>query len=288
MASLCLMVSFKAYSQKQHHVVDSWDKKPIEFVSIISSNGKGIYSDENGFFSISCVGSDSLFISRVGYEAIRIHCESVKDTILMKPINNLKEVIIKTRKNKQKTKTEWIGFLDYKSKGYLTNINQVALFITNHFNEPKKVNYIKFNFSKIRFSGPTGRMKNVEIIVRLRIYGVDKKGFPSNDILNDNIIANLREKQKSIIFNIENKDIEMPVNGFFIAVEFIGYANEEKYIGSDNSNFNKLLQFAPVFSKGHSFANSWYKKNHTSDWKKLISNQSSQSNFNFGVEVQIN
>lgn len=61
-------------------------------------------------------------------------------------------------------------------------------------------------------------------MVRIRFYDVDlKTGLPSNDLLKENIILVVNEKQTIINANVSDYYIPFNENGIFIGLDLLGY-----------------------------------------------------------------
>ena len=277
---------FSSFAQKV--IVDSADRQPIAYVSVICKNNVGTYADENGRFKLACSPSDTLFFSRIGYHSKFCVARNLPDTIFLLSNNNLKEVVIKTRKT-QNAGVE-LGYFDNKRGGHFTNVNQAALFIENTTNQEVKISKIGFQVSNIKFSvsEKENRVSNSAIIVRPRIYGVANDGTPDKDLLVKDLSKKIAKNQKKIEFDISDLDLFLPESGVFLSLEFIGYyfnKNEINFKAFDEGSNNKeLLQFTPAFSKDHSTPKSWYKQGYGSTWK-LIRREDSQINFNFGIKL---
>ena len=126
-------------------VVDSATQKPIPYVTVQLMN-KGMITNEEGRFTFlldkTVQGTDSLFISCIGYESIRKPLnEFTEKTIVLKPkAIELKNVIVS---NKQYTAEEIIDLVkDNLEKNYNSDLTKKRLFFRkSSFQRMNKTNY---------------------------------------------------------------------------------------------------------------------------------------------------
>ncbi|WP_396150129.1 hypothetical protein [Flavobacterium sp.] len=102
---LLYFLKFEAQSLK-FQILDSLTNSGIEFVSINLLNGNGFYSDEEGRVTADFSGVQTIELSHVSYENIRINTSEITDVIyLKKNIYQLKEIEL-SQSNKKKYLTE--------------------------------------------------------------------------------------------------------------------------------------------------------------------------------------
>ena len=279
-----------AYSQSRHIVVDSKDRTPVDFAAVICSNGNSIYTDSEGYFSMTYQAKDTLYLSRVGYKQFVLRCLFLKDTIFIESTNVLPEIVIKEKA--KHSSTLWLGYLDKKNKGIYHPGNQAALRIENPYGSPKQIKRVRFTFSKIKFdfSGNRNRVKSLAYIVRLRIYAIGSNGGPGQDLLQENSTSEIGRYQRLIDFVVDSKNIYLPPEGCFVAIEFIGFVDEDKkFTSSTKKGKEAFIQFAILFvSQTGGKAQSWDKKDINAPWKIWSNMGSYQPNFKFGVEIESN
>ena len=281
---LVVSIQMSCYSQKKYLVLDSLDKKPIEFTFIYCSNNN-IYSDNLGYFNIECNNNEYINLSRVGYKQKKILATNLKDTIFLEPINLINEVIVRDKK-KKKENSFWLGFIDKKTTGTFLAESEAALLIDNPYGTLKKINKVKFTFSPTKFLG-TRTTNSISYIVRLRIYDIGNQGQPSKDLLQKSITSVVNKHHTSVQFNIIDENIYLPVNGCFISIEFIGFVDEwKKFIAKNGTSiYNHKIQFTPRFTKGPQKSQSWFRININQPWRKIYDIEGSQPNFKFGLEI---
>lgn len=143
-----LLLSATATLQAQNLssvIIDSLTKNPIPYATV-QFNNRGMITNEEGRFNFSfdenIVGSDSLFISSIGYESIGKPISAFTDSIIIlspKAIE-LKEVIVS---NKNYTPGEIIEMVeDNIEKNYNTDFTKKRVFLRETYqNEVLKTNY---------------------------------------------------------------------------------------------------------------------------------------------------
>ena len=247
---IILFISFKSFSQSKTSkiVVDIETRKPIPYVAIeIIENGKGIYSDENGKFTIPLKNDESLKISHLGYKSISIKSEKIKDTLFLKKnVINLNEVIVWSGKIKEKE----IGYIKKKKtlRWHIRPQTQLATLIKlkNKINR-SYINEILIPINKIitGFKGKklTQKTEDFQSIFRVYIYKNENEK-PGKNLLSTPILINTNQNSNDVLkVNISNEFIEFPANGVFIGIEMIGDFNKQGGITNYNNNKSVLPSF---------------------------------------------
>lgn len=113
---------------------------------------------------------------------------------------------------------------------------------------------------------------------RLLIFDVNKKNKPGNNILNTDIISEIKSNEKNITIELNDFDISLRKGIYFLGIEIFELTNENKEppikIGCyKSSNKNKSF-FKPVF-------------NDDSDWNTIKTyNGKKDYSFNFYLSIQ--
>jgi hypothetical protein len=208
------------------NVVSSVDGKPVPYVTIYSVKSfVGNHADEDGYFEWN-IGNkqDSLVISSVGYEIKKIIMTSLKakeiNVIkLDQSVVSLNEVIVK--RNGKAVEKE-IGFSDNEPQKGMGmgpgGISENELYVNYYPNIDQNEGWIKklkFDIRGFDFSQKNSKAK-------IRILGVNKSnGLPDNDLLQKDIIVKINRLSPDIILDIEKLNIQFPIDGLFIGLEFI-------------------------------------------------------------------
>lgn len=201
-------------------ILDLITKEPIEYahVSFKDFGSFGTSTNENGGFTLIVEQKyldSKVFISCLGYEDRLVNTSELQNkSFYLKPKTEvLQEVIIRRSEAKEislgSTKGKKLGILKKR------NITMFAQFIKNN-SADKCCEYLKdvtITF-KEKFHSPAK--------ARIRILTKDKiKGTPKNDLLTKSLIITVIEKQKTYHIDLSEFDIEVPEDGFFIAIEKI-------------------------------------------------------------------
>ena len=95
-AGLLLPVSAFAQQTLTARVVDAETGEPLPYVSIYITAGNGTLSNEEGEFSINAQPDDTLRLSCIGYEKLRLKAADIRNLVKLKPLTQkLREVTVK-------------------------------------------------------------------------------------------------------------------------------------------------------------------------------------------------
>ena len=211
---LFLLVSQFVFSQIKGVVKDSISGEPIPYVNIwVESETIGTTSEPNGSFSLDIKEEKVLVFSALGYEVKK--ASSKTDIILLKPkVFELKEVVVSRPKRNKKIKIN--VFKKNKIKvfyGAGLNPTIIAKRI-----EPKE-QIFKFPYLKEINFFTSCQISKAKII--LRFFEIDDEGKPGNDLLDENIIIEVKKGELSNKLNLEKYNIRIPHEGFYIAFEWM-------------------------------------------------------------------
>lgn len=222
---------------------------PLPYSSIAVKNKvSGTFANDSGYFELKIDSSDTLVFSSLGFEPISIKGLDFNKYINLKSKVTVLDEVQVTSNRKSKTSTKELGYLKYRRIGLFGGRSQYAFYLPNN---SKQNGYIKDITIKIGHSN-NKRLRN-ESMVRIRFYDVDlKTGLPSNDLLKENIILVVNEKQTIINANVSDYYIPFNENGIFIGLDLLGYIDTT---GKLMTNFQKDYQshiFIQYTDKEHS------------------------------------
>lgn len=202
------------------NIINTKTKASISFATVgLIKENIGTNADEDGRFiliSSSRKQNDSILISCVGYESLKIAADKLSPNIsiaLNEKESKLTEVII-TAKNTWAFTTlndfsncgnNYVG-----SNGYQTQLAQ-------HFQASANNSYL----TEIKICTMShGVFDPEKTIFRIRIYGMDTitKG-PSYDLCDQ--VIEVKSKSKFININVEKYEINIPTKDFFVAIEWL-------------------------------------------------------------------
>jgi len=227
-------------SQEKIQIIDSQTKQPIGFATIAFGDGFGGYTDENGYFDFD--KKQSFSVNMLGYKILFVSESGFKNSIELevKPIL-IDEIIISNKKGKQKVSNQkpyWKNstWLD----SYTPQIgNEIAVLIPNDKNQEMILSKITIpvatNPLRIFDKKSKELFKRFEELpyttIRIRFYS-NENNAPKEILYSDEIVVNIHNsKEKFSEISLEKYGIDIPENGLFIGIEFIGFADEtQKYV----------------------------------------------------------
>ena len=93
--SLLLCLPLSAQQTCRTRVVDSETGEPVAYATVCPSSGSRVMTNAEGDFYMQTVSSDTLYISRIGYESLRIAAAQVGGRIALRPLTKtLKTVTV--------------------------------------------------------------------------------------------------------------------------------------------------------------------------------------------------
>jgi len=210
--SLVLKIIMVSAQEKKIKILNSENKKPISYANIkFLKSKKGTFSNEKGIFLINNNEIDSLLISVLGYEDKVLSVSKIKDTVFLIPKTiTLKEITLSNKKAEY-------GYFKKNGKFIRSALNRVivAMYIPNK--NKQKNEFITHLHYRIKKFG------NELSTVRPHLLSVNKlTKNPDKEILNENIIIDINEKNKILSIDITDKNIKFPKEGIFVALEWVG------------------------------------------------------------------
>lgn len=262
---LLFFVSIISYSQTKGKILDYTTKEPIPYVNI-SIEGENIdfNANESGEFTLPPTKGTILFLSAVGYAKTSLSISDVNNTIFLYPqFIQLDEIVIGNKKRGKsvvtnpikKSKKTWMG-----AGGGVGGSLMCARFI------PYKEEYaITPYVDKIRFKIDTYHRANFNV----RLYSVNTDGSPGDYLYDQNILVNVKAKQKYAEVNLGKISFKIPEEGFFVIIEHIaiklnrlGQLAEEDKFPAHLYGYGPLFLFEPSKeNRGWTYTNGEWKEN---------------------------
>ena len=222
-------------------VKDSLSGEPIPYVNIwVENETVGTTSEIDGTFSLALKEEKVLVFSALGYETKKM--ASTNEVIFLKPIAyELNEVVVEQPRFKEEIE---IGNF-HKSAGYhisgdleWSNAKYFKYELT--YEETKFVKKIKI----------TTRSKVNNAKFKIRIFSVNKEGYPDNDLLSEDIIVTVKKGKRKNVIDISNFKLVFPKEGLFIAYEVLKIESNKyifEYTESESKKLIKKTYYAPDF-----------------------------------------
>jgi hypothetical protein len=271
-----LVVSQFALSQIKGVVKDSISGEPIPYVNIwVDGENIGTTSEIDGSFVLDVKEEKVLISSALGYEIKK--SSSKNEIILLKPkVFQLNEVVIERPKFQKEIE---IGNFSkpesYHISGNLDWSNAKYFKYETRFEDTKFVKKIKI---KTR-----SKVNNAKF--KIRIFSVNKEGYPEKDILSEDIIVTVKKGKRKNVIDISNFKVDFPKEGLFIVYEVLKIETNKyifQYTNEGSKKKHKEIYYAPDFESNlvdeentYHFRNGkWFKlqrwqNNETGDLKKF-------------------
>lgn len=242
-------------------IVDS-AKGPIQWATVLWNEGGGRVTNEEGVVIISSYDEirDSVKISSVGYIGV---------TLLKKNITNNSTHLV--------TLTEDVVALPIVQVG--NGKKKIEKIYGCPFSKGKKVNFIN-NLTErlelgVKISGypDESSLKSISVYIskksgeqlpfRFKIYE-NRNDFPGKPVLNENVIIKTYKTGQWNTFDLEEKNILLPDNSFFVGIEWLvpdknekqlaiggaKWPNQGQYVSFGNSRFGRSFNnlFDPMIN----------------------------------------
>lgn len=252
-----LLSNFYLTQEITGFIKDSLNQKPIAYANVLLSNGKGVFSDENGYFKINSNVKDSLKISAYGYESINFPLIQEKkksyNLNLVPKSTNIEEVILSKKINYKRKVTigeDKIGNIAVTSLiGYET-----CVFIENKENIIGKIKSVFIDLKKRANSDYTA-------ILNIKFYEYDSiNDKPGKEISKESIKVTPSNKKYRLKIDTEDYNLFLAKKGICIGIEMIYEQNEN----------TKYKKFGPAFryTLGNTKKSITWSNYHNRGWKK--------------------
>ena len=95
---LNLLICFPLGAQQTYRarVVDAETGEALPYATVCSSSGKRVMTNMEGDFRVQAASSDTLYISRIGYESLRVVAERMNGRIVLKPLSKTLQTVTVT------------------------------------------------------------------------------------------------------------------------------------------------------------------------------------------------
>jgi hypothetical protein len=204
-----LFFVFSLSAQTRGVVIDSLGT-PIPYVSIwVENENKATTSEENGTFSIQVSLDAKIIFSALGYETKTVMAANAAKVVLKQIVFDLESVIINKARS---TKTLEIGQVQNAIlEAFDTGPKMDAKFF------PYQSKYKKNKWIKKILLTTDSPIENATL--KLHIYSVNQNGFPSEELLTQDLIVQLKKGIYRHQFDVNDLNIEIPESGIFVAFE---------------------------------------------------------------------
>lgn len=281
------------FSFAQITVTDSISKYPVSYATISFGNGNGIFADDEGIFYFTeklYPDVDSLFISALGFKDLNLSTKNLQNQLYMQPeASELDEVLIGVTLNRKFKEEHVKPYLDddYYNCWLPTIESEIAVYFPKTTTKDQKLSYVFFPIALESKDWEKRNRKNSEkkkfsTLFKVKFY-TNNNGVPGKVLTYETIVFRATEKNGDVFdLNVEEYDIYIPKNGFFVSIQVLGYTNKtgkllpnKKYkeIKSKSgsiikipTNFRPLLPFTDEIESKNTFikrifinGNNWVK-----------------------------
>lgn len=217
-----VFISCSLSAQINGIVKDSLTGKPIPYVNIwVENENIGTTSSEDGTFNINATADKVLVFSAVGFKSLKTKVEAGQNVVLQIAVQQLKEVLIRKRTEKEKIEINEFNNKEITSYHFANNKPTIIAKFIQNTSVIEKHPFLK----KITFLSncqtPTAKIK-------IRFYDVASDGKPGEDYISDNVIVSVKKGKKSVTLDLSDKNISIPKEGLFLAFEWM-IIDENKY-----------------------------------------------------------
>ncbi|WP_243472557.1 carboxypeptidase-like regulatory domain-containing protein [Winogradskyella sp. MH6] len=299
----------------QIKVLDSISKSPVSYATISFGNGQGIFADDDGVFYFTkklYPDVDSLHISAIGFKNLNIAAENLPNQLLLQPqADALDEVVLSTnlnRKFKEETLKPYLDD-DYYNCWLPTIESEIAVYFSKFSEQDQKLTSVTFpialeskDWNKRKRANSD--KKKFSTLFKVQFYANDN-GKPGKVLTYETIVFRATEKNGDAYeLSVEDYDIYIPKNGFFVSIQVMGYTNKEgkllpnkkyKEIKTKNgvvkipTNFRPLLPFTDEIESKNTYikrifisGNNWVKFDKGNGFKSSLLDKNL---FNYGIGI---
>lgn len=216
---LALFICTQTFGQNiefKGKLLDAITKEAVVYASIsFLDNNKGIYSTENGTFSLKInqkLLEKRILISCLNYKDMLITASDLHQKIifLQPKTYMLNEIVVNKVLNKK-------VILDKVKRRIIPYHSTIIGMVGKYFPNSSKNACCNF-IQSVTIHFPKRRNKKSKF--RVRIFDRDSiTGLPNKDMLTVNIPITIGENDSEVFLDLSNYSLEMPKNGFFVAFE---------------------------------------------------------------------
>lgn len=190
------------------------DGHTVSYANVYNlSTNQGSFSTLDGRIQLKADESDTIAITCMGYETVKVLAESIGDTIfLIKKTYELGEVKV----TPQKSTIRSIGYSDLKSKTYFGNRVVGTEICVLARDESLASGSCKVKAITLR------KKKNASGKIRIHLYSRGSDGKPENEVLQSNIFIDLKDQRGGVVkVDISEENVPLPSDGLFVGVEWL-------------------------------------------------------------------
>ncbi|WP_179315732.1 hypothetical protein [Winogradskyella undariae] len=312
--TLALFLFISQIPFAQTTIKDNITSYPVSYATISFGNGNGLFADDEGQFIFTqklYPDIDSLFISALGFKDLNIATKDLSSQLLMQPqAHQLDAVMIDNKINRKFKEEKLKPYLDddYYKCWLPTIESEIAVYFPKTTSKDQKLSEVLFpialeskDWSKRNKSN--SEKKKFSTLFKVKFYDNDN-GKPGKVLTYETTVFRATEKDGDFhVLNVDDYDILIPENGFFVSLQVLGYTNKDgkllpnkkyKEIVSKSegiikipTNFRPLLPFTDKIETKNTFVkrvfisgNNWVKFD---NGNQFTSSLLDKNLFNYGI-----
>jgi hypothetical protein len=222
---ICFTGTLSSQKSETISILDKVTNEVVPFATVYNLNGKtGFYSSPNGEIKKSFL-TDSIEISCVGYYPKKVAILPATNIILLEPrYYKIDEVVINPKKYKSLT----LGY--YKNKvNHSLNLAQeggteMAVMIKNDLKKEAVLRKIIFALS---VTASTRFNLDFTSVFRVNLYEINDQLSIGELVNKTPLIFTSKDLMKKTELDVFDKNIVIPDNGVFVAIEWLGKINNK-------------------------------------------------------------
>jgi len=232
---ILLFIGHLAFAQIT--VTDSITRYPISYATISFGNGNGIFADDEGQFYFTkklYPDIDSLYISALGFKNLKIATNNLPDQLFLLPqVDELDEVIIGITLNRKFKKEKLKPYLDadYYNCWLPTIESEIAVYFPKSTTKDQKLTSVIFPIALEskdweKRNRSNSEKKKFSTLFKVKFYD-NNNAVPGKVLTYETIVFRATEKNGDAFeLNVDDYDIYIPKNGFFVSIQVLGYTNK--------------------------------------------------------------
>jgi len=234
---LFILICIGQITLAQTTIKDSITSYPVSYATISFGNGNGLFADDEGHFVFTkklYPDIDSLFISALGFKDLKIATKNLPAQLLMQPQAQQLDAVIIANKIDRKFKEEKLKPSlddDYYNCWLPTIESEIAVYFPKTTTKDQKLTRVLFPIALESKDWNKRERKNSEkkkfsTLFKVKFYQ-NNDGLPGKVLTYETIVFRATEKDGDAhILNVDDFDIYIPKNGFFVSLQVLGYTNK--------------------------------------------------------------
>lgn len=209
-------------------VYDKITKESVPY-AVIFLDQKGFYTDKNGLLNLNFIEFDSISISHLNYETLKLNHKDVTDSLFLdSKIDILGEVSIV---NYDENKTRRLKTTPRIFNAIMLKHTEIITCFCSKKSElhEAKILKLKFKLSKNKYHYDIEKTDYQEISLRINLYK-NQKQYPKKEIYSYYpevfSLKKVIEHNYVLEFDLTNKPFKFTSNGFCIGLEHLEFSNK--------------------------------------------------------------